>query len=270
DYTVILDNYCWGNTRDPEALGELVRATEALCEVALAYRTPFVSGKDSLHNEFRAGDRVIRIPGCILVTAMSVIADVARTLTTDCKRAGSLLVLVGITKDELGGSVFYKTQGQLGAKVPRVDKDLGADVLHGVHRAIGARCVLAAHDLAEGGLAAGLAEMAIGGRLGARIDLAKVKCAGPLRPEQILFSESQSRFLLEVPPDKLDDLRANLRLVPFAVVGEVTQEPVLVAVHAGKEVLRVPVAAAETAWKQPLDLDGTLLGAGTATNGGAR
>src|SRR5262245_35087194 len=151
EYTAVLDNYCWGNTRDPQALGELVRAPEALCALALTYRTPFVSGKDSLHNEFRAGDRTIRIPGCILVTAMSVIPDVARTLTTDSKQAGSLLVLVGITKDELGGSVFYKTKGLLGRNVPRVDKKLGRDVLRGCHRAIQARCALAAHDLSEGG-----------------------------------------------------------------------------------------------------------------------
>jgi phosphoribosylformylglycinamidine (FGAM) synthase-like enzyme len=267
DYTVILDNYCWGNTRDPQALGELVRATEAVCALALHYRTPFVSGKDSLHNEFRAGDRTIRIPGCILVTAMSVIADVTRTLTTDGKRAGSQLVLVGTTKDELGGSVYYKSKGHLGANAPRVDHQLGGDVLHAVHRAGGARCLLAAHDLSEGGLGAAVAEMAIGGKLGATIDLAKVPAAGALRPEQLLFSESQSRFLLEVPADRLEDLRANLRGVPFAVIGELTKDPALVVRHGAKELARVAVAELERAWKRPLDLDQTLVGAG---QGGGR
>ena len=262
DYTVILDNYCWGNTRDPQALGELVRATEALCELATHYRTPFVSGKDSLHNEFRACDRTIRIPGCILVTAMGVIPDVARTLTTDSKRVGSLLVLVGITKDELGGSVYYKTKGELGSQVPRVDQQLGKSVLHGVHRAIAARCALAAHDLSEGGLGAAAAEMCIGGKLGARIDLTKVTTLAALRPEQLLFSESQSRLLLEVPPDRLADLRANLHQVPFAVIGEVTKAPDLVFTQGNQELCQLTVAALETAWKRPLDLDGTLLAGG--------
>ncbi|HLQ37285.1 MAG TPA: phosphoribosylformylglycinamidine synthase subunit PurS, partial [Planctomycetota bacterium] len=129
DYTAILDNYCWGDTNQPERLGELVRATEALCRLALHYRTPFVSGKDSLHNEFRGGGRTISIPGCILVTALSVVADVTRTLTSDLKRKGSLLVLVGVTKAELGGSVYYKHKGQLGSSVPRVDPVLGEQVL---------------------------------------------------------------------------------------------------------------------------------------------
>ncbi len=262
DYTVILDNYCWGNTRDPQVLGELVRATEALCELAMHYRTPFVSGKDSLHNEFRAGDRTIRIPGCILVTAMSVIADVTRTMTSDCKRAGSLLVLVGMTKDELGGSVYYKTKAQLGSKVPRVDKNAGRDTLLGVQRAIAARCTLAAHDLSEGGLAAAVCEMAIGGKLGAKVDLAKVLTACTLRPEQVMFSESQSRFLLEIPPDRLADLRANLQHVPFAVVGEVTKEPTVLFAHGSQEVARLSVAELEVAWKRPLDLDQTLVAAG--------
>jgi phosphoribosylformylglycinamidine synthase len=266
DYTVILDNYCWGNTRDPQALGELVRATEAVCELATQYRTPFVSGKDSLHNEFRAGDRTIRIPGCILVTAMSVIADVTRTLTTDCKRAGSLLVLVGVTKDELGGSVYYKTKGQLGRNAPRVDKLVGHKTLRAVHRALAARCALAAHDLSEGGLAAAATEMAIGGKLGVVVDVAKVPVASPLRPEQVLFSESQSRFLLEVPPDRLDDLRANLGDVPFAVVGEVQKEPVVRMQHGSTPLLAMPVSELEAAWKRPLDLDQTLV----ATVGGGK
>ncbi|HEX6811183.1 MAG TPA: phosphoribosylformylglycinamidine synthase subunit PurL [Planctomycetota bacterium] len=264
DYTAVLDNYCWGNTRDPQALGELVRATEALCAQALHYRTPFVSGKDSLHNEFRAGDRTIRIPGCILVTAMSVIPDVARTLTSDCKRAGSLLVLVGITKDELGGSVFYKTRGLLGRNVPRVDPTLGHDVLRGCHRAISARCVLSAHDLSEGGLAVAVAEMAIGGKLGASIDLDKVplqgsQSPGSLQDHQVLFSESQSRLLLEIAPDRLADLQANLHRVPFAVIGEVTKQPEIVFHRGGAQVASVSLEAAERAWKRPLDLDGTLL-----------
>jgi phosphoribosylformylglycinamidine synthase len=262
DYTAVLDNYCWGNTREPEVLGGLVRATEALCALARRYRTPFVSGKDSLHNEFRAGDRTIRIPGCILVTALSVIPDVARTLTTDWKRPGSRVVLVGVTRDDLGGSVYAKTKGQLGDRAPRVDHDLGHAVLRGVARALAARCALAAHDLSEGGLAAALAEMAIGGRLGATIDLDPLPARPPLRSEEILFSESPSRFLLEVPPDRLDDLRANLHGVPFAVLGAVTQDPTLVVRQQGRELARLAVADLEAAWKRPLDLDQTLVQGG--------
>jgi len=259
DYTVILDNYCWGNTRDPQCLGELVRATQALCNLAMKYRTPFVSGKDSLHNEFNTGEKTIRIPGCILVTAMSVIGDVRRTMTSDLKRAGSKLVLVGVTKDELGGSVYYKTKGELGKNAPRVDKDAAHDVLIGVHRAIQAGCVLAAHDLSEGGLAAAVAEMAIGGKLGANVDVGEAKVEGELSATKRMFSESQSRLLLEVPPDRIDDLKANLHEAPFAVIGETTADATLRYSDGAATLATLAIADAEASWKRPLDLDGTLV-----------
>lgn len=259
DYTAVLDNYCWGNTRNPERLGELVRASFAIRDLALAYRTPFVSGKDSLHNEFRDGDRVISIPGCILVTALSIVPDVTRTLTSDCKRIGSLLVLVGVTKNELGGSTYWKTKGELGASVPRVDHQLGRQVLQGVYRATQARCALAAHDCSEGGLAVAVAEMALGGRLGAKIDLGAVVAQGELNSTQRMFSESQSRILLEVQKHRLPDLIANLLDTPHAVIGEVTSgDQVEFAMH-GKSVAKLSLTQIERAWKRPLDFDGTML-----------
>ncbi|MEM7198713.1 MAG: phosphoribosylformylglycinamidine synthase subunit PurL [Planctomycetota bacterium] len=266
DQTAILDNYCWGNTALPDRLGGLVRASLALTDLALVYRTPFVSGKDSLNNEFRDGERTIAIPGCILVTALSVIPDVSRTLTSDFKRAGHRLFLVGITKRELGGSVYWKNRDALGASVPRVDATLGHRVLEGVWRAIQARAVVAAHDLAEGGLGAAAAEMAIGGRLGARLDLAQVPLGEPTpslgdRPEDVLFSESQSRILLEVPPDRVDDLRENLGDAPVAEIGEVLSEPTLRLEAGGRTLTALPIDDLARAWKAPLDLDGTLEGA---------
>ena len=264
DYTVVLDNYCWGNTRDPQCLGELVRATEALCDLATHYRTPFVSGKDSLHNEFRAtlddgGEATIRIPGCILVTAMSVIADVRRTTTSDLKRAGSQLVLVGVTKDELGGSVYYKTKGELGKNAPRVDKDAAHAVLRGVYQAIQTGCVLSAHDLSEGGVMAAAAEMAIGGKLGIDVDVSRLVVEGELDATKRLFSESQSRLLLEVGEDDLDALSASLGDAPHAVVGEVTAAAVLRYRAGATTLAELELGDAEAAWKRPLDVDGTLL-----------
>ncbi len=263
DYTAVLDNYCWGNTNNEQRLGELVRASFALRDLALRYRTPFVSGKDSLHNEFKASDRTIVIPGCILVTAMSVIADVARTVNSALCERNSLLVLVGVTKNELGGSTYYKTKGVLGTTVPRVDADLGIAVLNGVYRAIQAGCVLSAHDCSEGGLAVAATEMALGGRLGIRIDLSAVPLGTGLsaasRTEDVLFSESQSRILLEVNKDRLKDLQANLRSAPHAVIGEVNGGDTVTFVRGGKDVCTVTLAAAERAWKRPLDLDGTLI-----------
>jgi phosphoribosylformylglycinamidine synthase len=193
---------------------------------------------------------------------MSVISDVRRTTTSDLKRPGSKLVLVGVTKDELGGSVYYKTKGELGANAPRVDKAAARDVLHGVHRALQAGCALSAHDLSEGGLMAAVAEMAIGGKLGADVDVALMRTDGDLDATKRLFSESQSRLLLEVPPDRVADLAAHLRDAPFTVVGEVTSDATLRYADGDQALASLTVADAEAAWKRPLDLDGTLTAEG--------
>ncbi|MFO1052449.1 MAG: phosphoribosylformylglycinamidine synthase subunit PurL [Planctomycetota bacterium] len=257
--TAILDNYCWGNCKKPERLGELVRATRALCDVAIAYRTPFVSGKDSLNNEFRDGDRTITIPGCILVTALSVVPDVTRTISSAPRTQDGVLYLVGVTRRELGGSVYWKTRGELGASVPRVDKVLGKKVLDGIHRAIRARAVSACHDLSEGGLAAAAAEMAIAGRVAITLALDSVRTDGTLTTEEILFSESQSRFLCEVQKDRCADFEANLHEVPFARIGGITRGDVgLHVTRGGADVLRTPLRALLLAFKGTLDLDQTL------------
>ncbi len=258
EHCAVLDNYCWGNCEKPERLGELVRATQALCKVATIYRTPFISGKDSLNNEFNTGERTISIPGCILVTAMSVIPDVTRTISTDLQKAGNKLCLVGTTKQELGGSIYWKTKGELGASAPRVDARLGKLTLDGVARSIAAHAVTSCHDLSEGGVAAAAAEMAIGGRKGVRFDLDAILTDGTMRPEEILFSESQSRFLFEISPDKVADVEANLGDVPFAWIGEVTDDEKFTCQQNGATLFQVHLDALTHAFKHPLDLDHTM------------
>src|SRR5205085_2289833 len=99
----LLDNFCWGNTNEPDVLGALVRAAEACRDVAVAYMMPFVSGKDSLHNEYRSGDHHIRSPGTLLISALGIVPDVRHSVSVDLKAPGNRLYLVGDTKDELGG-----------------------------------------------------------------------------------------------------------------------------------------------------------------------
>src|SRR5262249_18680849 len=103
----LLDNFCWGNTDRPEALGSLVRAAQACHDVALAYRTPFISGKDSLNNEFRSAGRHIVIPPTLLISALGRGNDVRKCVTRDLKEPGNDLYLIGTTKNEMGGSHFH-------------------------------------------------------------------------------------------------------------------------------------------------------------------
>ena len=189
----LLDNFSWGDCNDPEVLGAMVRAARGCHDAAMLYRAPFISGKDSLNNEFRCEGKTIRIPHTLLVSALGQIDDVTRAVTSDLKRAGSRLILVGETRDE---------------NVPEV-RETAPLIVRDVARVIRAGSVLACHDLSEGGLAVAAAEMSIGGDLGVRIET-----------DVDLFAESATRFLLEVAGETGLD-------VPHAVVGEVTEERVL-------------------------------------------
>src|SRR5262249_23489614 len=115
----LLDNFCWGNTDRPEVLGSLVRAAEACRDVAVAYNMPFISGKDSLNNEYEGGGGNLVIPPTLLISALGRVPDVRRCVTMDLKEAGNLLFLVGVTKDEMGGSHYHLVCGVEGGTVPR-------------------------------------------------------------------------------------------------------------------------------------------------------
>jgi phosphoribosylformylglycinamidine synthase len=246
----LLDNFCWGNTKRPETLGSLVRAAEACRDVALAYNAPFISGKDSLNNEFHAGDRHVTIPPTLLISALGLVPDVRQCVTMDLKRAGNVLYLVGATGDELGGSHLHLIHGLSGGAVPRVDLALAPGIFVAVHGAIGRGLVAACHDLSEGGLAVALAEMCFAGNLGAA-----VRWEGD--PDG-LFAETPSRFLLEVAPEaeealflKPDSLFHGL---PWQRLGLVTAEPRL-GVHVGDEraeAITAAVADLKAAWQRPL------------------
>src|SRR5207244_4678366 len=117
----LLDNCCWWTTDRPEVLGSLVRAAEACRDVALAYGMPLISGKDSLNNEYHSGDRHVVIPPTLLISALGRVPDVRRCVSMDFKEPGNTLYLIGLTKDDMGGSHYNLVTGIEGGAPPRVD-----------------------------------------------------------------------------------------------------------------------------------------------------
>jgi phosphoribosylformylglycinamidine synthase len=253
----ILDNFCWGNTDRPEVLGALVRAAEGCRDASLAYGAPFVSGKDSLKNEFLGADGTrIVIPPTLLITAMGQVPDVTRCVTMDLKKPGNKLYLVGWTREELGGSQWFAQRGQPDGRVPRVDLELAPKLLAKVHDAIRHRMVAACHDLSEGGLAVALAEMCFAGGFGAIVHTSAI----PTRPGEAvsldarLFGESPSRFLLEVPFEWERSLAILFEGLPLARVGQVSDQPRLTIFGSETSSLLVNAGIYELkeAWQQPL------------------
>lgn len=257
----ILDNFCWGNTDRPQTLGSLVRAALACHDLAVALGTPFISGKDSLNNEFRYVDaqgqsHSISIPPSLLISALGQIDDVAHAVTMDLKQASNRIYLVGTTHDELGGSQFAAIHHLRGGQVPRVDAQLAKRTFAAMHAAIRAGLVRACHDLSEGGLGVALAEMAFAGGLGAKIDLAAVPhtaASDPHTAAVLLFSESNTRFLCEVPAQHVAAFEQQLAGLPYGHLGEVIATDDLQVAHNGHPVVIVGLDRLKAAWQSPLN-----------------
>ena len=256
----ILDNFCWGNTERAETLGSLVRAALGCKDTAIAFGTPFISGKDSLNNEFSYLDtatgekRTVAIPSSLLISAVGQVADVRHCVTMDLKQSGNLLYLVGTTRDEMGGSHFALVNHLSGGHVPHVDLELAPRIFAAVHQSITNRLVRSCHDLSEGGLAVAAAEMAFAGGLGVGLDLTTAaKASGLTDPATVLFSESTTRFLIEVEPAKAVQFESTFKGLPLSKIGSVTSSGrVLVQMSNSQTLIDIGCAELKAAWQKPL------------------
>ena len=246
----ILDNFCWGNTERPETLGSLVRAAEGCRDVALAYGTPFISGKDSLYNEYTHEGRSLAIPPTLLISAMGQVPDVRECVTMDLKEAGNLLLIVGTTRDELGGSHWAMARGLEGGSVPRVDLESAPPIFRALHRSIRRGLVRSCHDLSEGGLAVALAEMAMAGGLGVEVLFALDPL--PLHPAAMLFSESPTRFVLEVRPESVEATFVEFDGLAIDLLGAVVATPRLFVFDKKSTWIDAPLSDLKAAWQAPL------------------
>jgi len=256
DRIALLDNFCWANCSRPQVLGTLVRAAQACYDGAMAFQAPFISGKDSLNNEFVCEDgTVIRIPPTLLISAMSIVDDVDRCVTMDLKRSGNLLFIVGRTNNELGASHYYKTRGHLGANVPKLDLGMAPRIAQRISAAIAEGLIVSCHDCSEGGLAVALAEMAFAGGLGIEADLRGLpRSKDCSRTDAQLFSESNSRYVVEVAPRNYDAFARKMLNLPFGQLGTVVAEARLVVkAEDGRHVIDANLDILKQAWQRTFD-----------------
>ena len=250
----LLDNFNWGNPEKPDRLGGLVRAAQGCYSAALDYGTPFISGKDSLYNEYETETENICIPPTLLISAMAVMKDVSRAVSMDCKKAGDQLYIVGMTYNELGGSHYYALHGAVGNRVPQVNPRRGKKLMDALSGVIDKGLVKACHDLSEGGIGVAAAEMAFAGGLGITLNLNKVPLGEPIvRNDTILFAESNTRFLVEVALEDKERFEGALGANVYAAIGEVAKGDRLeVYGIKGERVVSAPLAELKEAWQKPL------------------
>jgi len=258
-----LDNFCWCDpvlsekTPDgPYKMAQLVRSNQALYDICMEYNLPLISGKDSMKNDFYDGGVKISIPPTLLFSVIGKIEDARRAVTMDVKRPGDIVYLLGKTAAELGGSEYLALNGAIGNRVPRVDAARAYRRYQAYHRAVMAGTVASCHDLSDGGLAVAAAESAFSGGYGLELSLDKVLWHG--QPEEksdlaMLFSESASRHLVTVHPEKQAEFETIMSGNCFAVIGKVTaaQELTITGTR-GSIVVKAGLQELKESWQKPL------------------
>ena len=247
-----------GNPNDPQKLAELTLATKACYDFSLAYGTPFISGKDSLYNEYLYEGKNIAIPGTLLISSVGVMPDVSKRITMYAKKEGNLIYLVGKTYDELGASHYYLLHNEIGKNIPQVrpeESKPSYDVLAKIASSqSGDRTILAMHDLSEGGLAVALAEMSFSGMIGMHIDLENVLCEDNLKNDvnRILFSESNSRILVEVAKEKKEEFEKIMQGINFSLIGKLKGSS-LVINNESEKIVDEDLRELKKSWKETLN-----------------
>jgi phosphoribosylformylglycinamidine synthase len=248
-HTALLDNFCWGNTDQPEKLGSLVMAAMACKDIGTKYLLPFISGKDSLHNEIMIEGKGVNIPDTLLISAVSVM-DAENAVSMDIKEEGSSIFIVGKTYDELGASQYYNIFGELGLNVPKVRPDDGLVSMEKLSEAIKKGLVRSCHDCSEGGIGVALAEMCFAGNIGMEIDLEKVPYEGERKNYKVLFSESNSRFIVEIEKGKENEF-AEVMGEAASKIGK-TEGKMLTVKSNGTKLISSDIGGLKEAWQKTL------------------
>ena len=260
----LIDNFIWPFP-DEESLADLDKSVEACVDVARILKMPFVSGKDSLSSTYRypdpprlaktrrreAGGKVLKIPPVLLISVFGKIPDVTKTTSSDFKKIGSTIVLVGKSDfKNLGGSTYFDISNSTSLNIPIPDRDSLKTVLDAITHGIQSQKILACHDVSEGGIATTLFEMCLGGGVGGEIDLSSIASAKEDRPDFILFAETAGTFLVEVENGMI--AKKLFSGIPYSIIGQTTNNETIIIDNGRKKIASASISDLKDAWQKPM------------------
>ncbi|NTW04775.1 MAG: phosphoribosylformylglycinamidine synthase subunit PurL [Peptococcaceae bacterium] len=242
----LIDNFIWPFP-DEESLGALDMSVDACVDFVKEFGMPFISGKDSLSSTYRGADgTVIKIPPVLCISAFGRIKDVTKTISTDMKKAGSAIVLVGQRNtSEMAGSVYCNILGIKGTNLPEINLEILNKVFQALHKAIVKGKLLSCHDISEGGIASALAEMCIGGNMGVEVNLPDFE-----NPQNFLFNETAGTFIVEIESESM--LPELFKGIPYQVIGKTIAERTIGVNLENRELFKVEIDRLKEAWKAPM------------------
>ncbi|MFA6520290.1 MAG: AIR synthase-related protein [Candidatus Paceibacterota bacterium] len=224
----ILDNFCWCSSNDPKRLYQLTEAVKACYDTAVGFGTPFISGKDSMFNDFKGYDEkgnpvAISVPPTLLISALSVMPNFNKTVSPEFKSSGDVIYILGETYDELGGGEYFKMLGYVGNAVPKVDVRKHIKIYKALEQTIEKELVASAISINSGGLAIALAKASLGGMIGCNVSIKNLPGTAS-SPEVKLFSESQGRILVSVSHKNVSAFEKIIKNIPHAKIGKVSKD----------------------------------------------
>ena len=233
-HLAVLDNFCWCSSYDKNRLFELIESVKACYEYGVGFGTPFISGKDSMFNDFKGYDEkgnpvAISIPPTLLISAISVIPDIYKIVSPEFKNASDVIYLIGETFDELGAGEYYKLLAQknkndhIGSKVPQVNLEKNIKIYKTLEEIIKKELLASSLSIGSGGLAIALTKASIGGMFGCNIKLENVP-GETTSIDSIIFSESQGRILVSVAKENISKFEKMAKEIPFVKLGQVTKD----------------------------------------------
>ncbi|MEW5759341.1 MAG: phosphoribosylformylglycinamidine synthase subunit PurL [Candidatus Thermoplasmatota archaeon] len=234
----------FGNPERRKVLYDFYETVRGISSVASYLNIPIPSGNVSFYNE----SNKIPIPPTAVLFGVGIISDVRNAVSSELKKEGNKIFLIGETKDEMGGSEYYKLFDGKSKIVPSVELEILSKSINGVLKSIENRLVFSAHDISHGGLAIAIAEMCIGSRFGCEIDIGSIP---RLSNEKRLFSESNTRWLLEIEENSESKFRKTMDGLPIYELGKVQGEELVIKEN-GKEVLRIVLKEMRDSWSNTL------------------
>lgn len=226
DYLALMDNFCWCQSLDPHRLGQLKRATKACYDYSVRYGTPFISGKDSMFNDFKGFDEKgnpvnISIPPTLLISSLGVVNDCTKTVSMDLKFVGDLIYILGETNKEMGGSEYFNAFNYTSNTVPKVNAQKNKKTYKALYRCIQREIITSSISVSRGGLGIALAKTAIAGMLG--VDISLTNLPGEVKQDDFaLFSESQGRIVVSINPKNKKQFEKLMKNIPHSLLGLVT------------------------------------------------
>ncbi|MFC1742102.1 AIR synthase-related protein [Nanoarchaeota archaeon] len=254
DHLALLDNFCWCSSDEPERLHQLKDTAKACYDTATAFMTPFISGKDSMFNDFKGFDKdsnriKISVLPTLLISSIGVIDDIDHTCSMDLKKEGDHIYIIGETKGEFGGSDLYHVMEKEGGTPPTVDPDRARILYRKIHQLHKKDMFTACNSVTSGGIAMTIAKMCIAGQKGASIDITRIP-GNNVVDETILYSETQSRFIITIDPKDKEDFECEMENFIIGLIGEVTDNDKLKITDTGEEMINIKIEELDNIYRE--------------------